>query len=68
MPVIIRRGSSPKETVGKLPDNKELIVWFGSLAEDRASEILRVLCEFAFEIRFFSQGNPELVHSRCFNL
>ena len=42
----------------KLPDNKELIVWFGSLGEDRASEILRELCEFALEIRFFQPEQP----------
>ena len=42
----------------KLPDNKELIVWFGSLGEDRATEILRVLCKFASEIRFFRPRQP----------
>ena len=47
-----------RKQLEKLPDNKELIVWFGSLGEDRASEILRVLCEFASEIRFFQPGQP----------
>ena len=47
-----------RKQLEKLPDNKELIVWFGSLGEDRASEILRELCEFALEIRFFQPGQP----------
>ena len=47
-----------KKQLEKLPANKKLLVWFGSMGEDRATEILQVLCEFAAEIRFFQPGQP----------
>ena len=42
----------------KLPNEKELVVWFGSLGEDRAKEILSEIVKFADEIRFFKPDQP----------
>lgn len=41
-----------------LPSNKELIVWFGALGQDRAQEILPELANFANEIRLFQPNQP----------
>ena len=56
------------QQLAQLPKNMELVVWFGSLGEDRAKEILSVLTQFASEIRFFKPRQPracsfEALHS-----
>ena len=47
-----------EQQLSGLPKNKDLVVWFGSLAEERASEILSVIFKFAKEIRFFVPKQP----------
>lgn len=46
------------QQLAQLPKNVELVVWFGSLGEDRAKEILSVLTQFASEIRIFKPRQP----------
>lgn len=47
-----------RQQLEKLPDDKELVVWFGSLGEDRAKEILAEIDKYADEIRFFEPDQP----------
>ena len=45
-----------RQQLQKLPGNKKLTVWFGSLGEERAKEILSVITLFADEITFSTQS------------
>ena len=47
-----------RQQLQKLPGNKKLTVWFGSLGEERAKEILSVITLFADEITFFQPNQP----------
>lgn len=47
-----------EQQIGTLPQNKELVVWFGSLGTDRAKEIISVITKYASEIRFFRPNQP----------
>lgn len=47
-----------REQLVKLSGKTELIIWFGSLGEERAAEILHLISEFATQIRFFQPTQP----------
>ena len=47
-----------EEQLLTLPENQELVVWFGSLGVDRAAEIISVITKFASEVRFFTPNQP----------
>ena len=47
-----------KAQIEKLPRGKELVIWFGSLGEERAKEILKVLIPLGSEIHMFKPNQP----------